>query len=64
MTSHFDSHRTTDIKLEFLFGVQTVNGIQHDKYNINGIAHVHTHRTDAKMTIARLYIRNSHPQKK
>ena len=39
MTSHLDSHRTTDIKPEMLSGVQTGNGTPHDKYNICSIAH-------------------------
>ena len=39
MTSHLNSHRTTDIKPEMLPGVQTGNGTPHDKYNIRGIAH-------------------------
>ena len=39
MTSHLNSHRTTDIKPEMLSGVQTGNGTPHDKYNIHGIAH-------------------------
>ena len=29
-----------------LSGVQTGNGTPHDKYNIRGIAHVRTNRTD------------------
>ena len=44
MTSHLDSHRTTDIKPELLSGVQTGNGTPHDKYNKRGIAHVRTNR--------------------
>ena len=43
MTSHLDSHGTTDIKPEMLSGVQTGNGIQHVEYDIRGIAHVHVH---------------------
>ena len=39
MTSHLDSHKTTDIKLEMLSGVQTGNGTPHGKYNVRGIAH-------------------------
>ena len=46
MTSHLNSHRTTDIKPEMLSGVQTENGTPHDKYNIRGIAHVRTNRKD------------------
>ena len=36
MTSHNDSHTTTDVKPEMIPGVQTRNGIPHDKYNIRG----------------------------
>ena len=46
MTSHLDSHGTTDIKPEMLSGVQTGNGTPHDKYNIRGIAHARTNRKD------------------
>ena len=46
MTSHLDSHKTTDIKPEMLSSVQTGNGTPHDKYNIRGIAHVRTNRKD------------------
>ena len=46
MTSHLDSHGTTDIKPEMLSGVQTRNGIQLDEYGIHGILHVHAYRQD------------------
>ena len=46
MTSHLDSHRTTDIKADMLLGVQTGNGTPHDKYDICGIAPVRTNRKD------------------
>ena len=46
MTSHLDSHMTTDVKPDMLSGVQTGNGIPHDRYNIRGIAHVRTNRKD------------------
>ena len=46
MTSHLNSHQTTDIKPEMLSGVQTGNGIPHDKYNIRGIGHEQTIRKD------------------
>ena len=46
MTSHLNSHRTTDIKPEMLSGAQTENGTPHDKYNICGIAHARTNRKD------------------
>ena len=46
MTSQSDSHTTTDVKQEIIPGVQTGNGIPHDKYNMCGIAHVSTNRKD------------------
>ena len=46
MTSHRESHTITDVKPEIIPGVQTGNGIPHDKYNIRGIAHVRAHRKD------------------
>ena len=46
MTSHLNSHRTTDIKPEMLSHVETGNGTPHDKYNIRGIAHARTNRID------------------
>ena len=46
MTSHLNSDRTTDIKPDMLSGVQTGNGIPHDRYNIRGIAHGSTNRKD------------------
>ena len=49
MTSHLNSHKTTDIKPEMLSGVQTGNGTPHDKYNVRGIAHVRTEKDDIFM---------------
>ena len=46
MTSHLNSHRTTDIKPEMLSGVQNGKGTPHDKYNIRGIARARTNRKD------------------
>ena len=46
MTSHLDGHTTTDVKPDMLSGVQTGNGIPHDRYNVRGIAHVRTNRKD------------------
>ena len=46
MTSDLDSHTATDVKPDMLSGVQTGNGIPHDKYNIYGIAQVRTNRKD------------------
>ena len=62
MTSHLDSHKTTDIKPEMLSGVQPGDGTPHGKYNIHGIAHARTNKKKrhfhAKMTSATLYIYN------
>ena len=46
MTSHLDSHTTTDVKPDMLSSVQTGNGIPHDIYNIRGIAHLPKNRKD------------------
>ena len=46
MTSHLNSHRTTDIKPEMLSGVQTGNGTPHDKFNTRSITHEQTNRKD------------------
>ena len=46
MTSHLDSYKATDNKLEMLSGVQTGNGTPHGKYNIRSIAHALTNRKD------------------
>ena len=46
MTSHLDSHKTTDIKPEMLSGVQTRNGTPYHKHDIRGIAYVRTNRKD------------------
>ena len=59
MTSHLNSHGTTDIKPEMLSGVQTGNGTPHDKYNIRGIARAHKQKRqhfNAKTTSAKLYL--------
>ena len=60
MTSHLNSHRTTDIKPEMLSGVQTGNGTPHDKYNIRGIAHARTNRKDNIFMQRQLYIDEAH----
>ena len=36
----------TDVKLEMIPGIQTGNGISHDKYNIRSILHTRTNRKD------------------
>ena len=46
MTSHLDSHTTTDVKPDILSDVKPGNGISHDTYNVRGIAHVSTNRKD------------------
>ena len=60
MTSHLDSHTTTDVNPDMLSGVQTGNGIPHDRFDICGIAHVRTKRKDdffhADTTRENLYI--------
>ena len=56
MTSHRDSHTTTDVKPERIPGVLTGNGIPHDKYNIHGIAHARTNIKDDIFRQRRLYI--------
>ena len=38
MTSHRDTHTTTDVKPEMIPGVYTRNGIPYDKYDVRGIA--------------------------
>ena len=61
MTSHLNSHGTTDIKPEMLSGVQTGNGTPHDKYNIRGIDRAHKQTRPhfyAKTTRAKLFIYN------
>ena len=60
MTSHLNSHRTTDIKPEMLSGVQTGNGTPHDKYKIRGIAHARTNRKDDIYMQRRLFIDEAH----
>ena len=60
MTSYLDSQTTTDVKPEMIPGVQTGNGIPHDKYNIRGIAHARTNRKDDIFMQRRLYIDEAH----
>ena len=57
MTSHLNSHRTTDIKPEMLSSVQTGNGTPHDKYNTRGNAHARTNRKD-DIFMQRLLVQN------
>ena len=60
MTSHLDSHTTTDVKPDMLSGVQIRNGIPHDKYDVLGIAHARTNRKDNIFMQRRLYIEDAH----
>ena len=60
MTSHRDSHTITDVKPEIIPGIQTGNGIPHDKYNIRGIAHARNNRKDDIFMQRRLYIDELH----
>ena len=59
MTSHLDSHTTTDVRPEMLSGVRTRNGIPHDKYNTWHCPCVHKKKRQhfhTKATLAKLYI--------
>ena len=60
MTSHLDSHTTTVVKPDMLSGVQTGNGIPHDRYDLRGIAHKRTNRKDDIFMLRRLYIDKAH----
>ena len=60
MTSHQDSHTTTDVKLEIIPGVLTGNGVPDDKYDISGISYEHTNRNDAIFMQRRLFIDEAH----
>ena len=60
MTSHLDSHTTTDVKPDMLSGLQTGNGIPHDRYDICGIAHVRMDRKHNIFMQRRLYIDEAH----
>ena len=60
MTSHRDSHTTTDVKPEMIPGVLTGNGIPHDKYDVCGIAHARTNRQDVIFMQKQLYIDDAH----
>ena len=58
--SHRDSQTTTDVKPEMIPGIQTGNGIPHDKCNLRGIAHERTNRKDVIFMQRRLYIDEAH----
>ena len=55
MTSHLDSHTTTEFKPEMIPGFLIGNGIPHDKYNTRGNSHARTKRKrqhlNAKTTV-------------
>ena len=46
MTSHRDIHTKIDVKPEVMPGIQTGNGIPHDKCNLRGIAHACTNKKE------------------
>ena len=56
MTFQRDSHTTTDVKPEMIPGIQTGNGIQHNKYDVRCIAQARTDRKDNIFMQRRLYI--------
>ena len=60
MTSHRDSHTTTDVNLEIIPGVLTGNEIPHDKCNIHGIAHARTNTKDNIFMQRPLLINEAH----
>ena len=62
MTSHRDSHTITDVKPEMIPGVQTRNGIPHDKYDIRGIAHARTNIKDDIFRQRQLDIDEAHTE--
>ena len=60
MTSHLDSHMTTDVKPDMLSGVQTGKGIPHDRFDIRGNTHGRTNRKDdifMQRRLGQMYIR-------
>ena len=62
MTSHRDSHTTTDVEPEMIPGIWTGNGISHDKYDVRGIAHARarTNRKDDIFMKRWLYVDEAH----
>ena len=60
MTSHRDIHTKIDVKPEVIPGIQTGNGIPHDKCNLRGIAHARTNKKDDIFMQRRLYIDEAH----
>ena len=60
MTSHLDSHTTTDVQPEMMPGVLTGNRIPHDKHDIGGIVHARTNRKDDIVMQRWLYIDETH----
>ena len=61
MTSHRgDIHIKIDVKPEVIPGIQTRNGIPHDKCNLPGIAHARTNKKDDIFMQRQLYIYKAH----
>ena len=60
MTSHRDSHTTTDVKTEMIPGIFTGNGIPYDKYDVRGIAHAPTNKKDNIFMQRQPYIDEAH----
>ena len=60
MTSHRGSHTATDVKPEMIPGVWTGNAIQHNKYDVHGIAQAPTDRKDDIFMQRQLYIDKAH----
>ena len=60
MTSHPDSHTTTDVNPDMLSGAWTRNGIPHDIYNIRSIAQARTNRKNDIFMQRWLYINEAH----
>ena len=60
MTSHHDIYTTTDVKPEMIPGIQTGDGIPHDKCILRGIAHAHSNKKDDIFMQRRLYIDETH----
>ena len=60
MTSHSNSHTTIDVKPEMIRGIYSRNGIQHNKYDVRGIAQARTDRKDDIFMQRPLYIDEAH----
>ena len=60
MTSHNDIYTTTDVNPEMIPGIQSGNGIPHDKCNLRGITHACSNKKDDIFIQRRLYIDEAH----